>query len=87
MDAVNSTEAVVAGYSEGGSMATLFATTYPERTRGLILNGTQARWWKSEDFPYPTWSHAEYIAVIEKLEREGVTMEWLLGAGAGVSGR
>jgi class 3 adenylate cyclase len=84
MDAVGSREAVIAGYSEGGNMAMLFAATYPERTRGLILSGTQARWWSSEDFPYPAWSKAEYERIIDQLAREGVTDEWLFGAGAGI---
>ena len=34
MDATESREAVVMGYSDGGNMAALFAATYPERTRG-----------------------------------------------------
>jgi class 3 adenylate cyclase len=84
MDAAGSGEAVIAGYSEGGSMATLFATTYPQRTRGLILTGTQARWWRSDDFPYPVWSQAEYARIVEELEREGVTDEWLFGPGFGL---
>jgi class 3 adenylate cyclase len=86
MDAADSQEAVIAGYSEGGSMATLFATTYPKRTRGLILAGTQARWWHSDDFPYPVWSHAEYARIVEEFEREGVTDDWLFGSGAGFDG-
>ena len=65
-------------------MATLFATTYPERTRGLILTGTQARWWRSDDFPYPVWTQPEYARIVDQLEREGVTDEWLFGPGAGI---
>jgi class 3 adenylate cyclase len=84
MDATGSEQAVIAGYSEGGSMAMLFATTYPERTRGLVLTGTQARWWHSDDFPYPVWSWSDFVRIVESLEREGVTDEWLFGAGAGV---
>jgi class 3 adenylate cyclase len=85
MDAAGSEQAVIAGYSEGGNMAMLFAATYPERTRGLILGGTQARWWRSDDFPYPVWSREEYERVVADLEREGVTDEWLFGAGAGIA--
>jgi pimeloyl-ACP methyl ester carboxylesterase len=36
--------AVIAGFSEGGTMAAFFAATYPERTEGLILSGTFASW-------------------------------------------
>jgi hypothetical protein len=37
LDAVGSERAVVFGGHEGGSMATLYAATYPERTIGLVL--------------------------------------------------
>jgi pimeloyl-ACP methyl ester carboxylesterase len=39
MDAAGSERAVIFGYSEGGSMAALFAAADPERTIGLILYG------------------------------------------------
>lgn len=44
MDAAGSERATLFGYSEGGSMAALFAATYPERTAGLILYGTFPNW-------------------------------------------
>ena len=40
MDATGSDRAVVFGVSEGGPMAMLFAATYPDRTIGLVLYGT-----------------------------------------------
>jgi class 3 adenylate cyclase len=42
MDASGSERAALLGLSEGGPMSVLFATTYPERTRALILCGTYA---------------------------------------------
>lgn len=42
MDAAGSKRAALLGLSEGGPMSVLFATTYPERTRALILCGTFA---------------------------------------------
>ena len=39
MDAVGVQRAVIFGASEGGSLATLFAATHPERTRALIIFG------------------------------------------------
>jgi pimeloyl-ACP methyl ester carboxylesterase len=42
MDAADSERGVVFGISEGGPMAMLFAATYPDRTRGLLLFGTAA---------------------------------------------
>jgi pimeloyl-ACP methyl ester carboxylesterase len=43
MDAVGSERAALFGVSEGGAMSLLFAATYPERTRGLVLYGSYAR--------------------------------------------
>jgi pimeloyl-ACP methyl ester carboxylesterase len=40
LDAVGSEHAALLGLSEGGPMSALFAATYPERTRGLVLYGT-----------------------------------------------
>ena len=47
MDAVGCENAAVFGVSEGGAMSMLFAATYPQRTRALVLYGTYAH--------YPTW--------------------------------
>ena len=56
MDAVGSERAALFGYSEGGPMCALFAATYPERTRALVLYGTYAKRLRSEDYPWaPTW--------------------------------
>jgi pimeloyl-ACP methyl ester carboxylesterase/class 3 adenylate cyclase len=42
MDAAGSERAALVGFSEGGPMSVLFAATYPERTRALVLCGTYA---------------------------------------------
>jgi len=68
MDAAGSEEAALFGYSEGGPMATLFAATYPERTRALALYGTYAkRMNPDEDYPWAaTWEERQqYAAEIE----------------------
>jgi pimeloyl-ACP methyl ester carboxylesterase len=52
MDAAGSERAVVYGVSEGGCMACVFAATYPQRTRGLVLWGTMPRWVQTEDYPW-----------------------------------
>jgi class 3 adenylate cyclase len=44
MDAVGSERAVLLGTLGGGAMCGLFAATFPERTRGLILYGSFATW-------------------------------------------
>ncbi len=35
MDAAGADRAIIAGWSEGGTMAAFFAATYPERTEGI----------------------------------------------------
>ena len=42
MDAAGSKRAAMLGISEGGPMAAMFAATYPERTRALVLYGSFA---------------------------------------------
>src|SRR6059036_3765283 len=60
MDAAKSERAHIFGVSEGGSMACLFAATYPERTRSLLLYGTRPRWTRAADYPWgPTPEEAK----------------------------
>lgn len=40
LDAVGSKKAALMGISEGGVMSALFAASYPERTLGMIINGS-----------------------------------------------
>ena len=51
MDAVGWDRAIVYGLSEGGPLACLFAATYPERTDGLVLQGSCAKFIQSDDYP------------------------------------
>jgi class 3 adenylate cyclase len=44
MDAVGSECAALFGNSEGGAMSMLFAATYPERTRALVLYGSYSHY-------------------------------------------
>ncbi|MFW2389616.1 MAG: alpha/beta fold hydrolase [Polyangiales bacterium] len=52
LEACNSEQAIVVGFSEGGALAMLYAATYPERTRGLVLCGAFARMTKDHDYPF-----------------------------------
>lgn len=52
MDAAGSSRAALFGISEGGSMCTLFAATYPERTQALIICGSFAKRIWSPDYPW-----------------------------------
>jgi class 3 adenylate cyclase len=51
LDAVGSERTAILGVSEGGTMAALFAATYPDRTAALIAMGTFARRLKGPDYP------------------------------------
>src|SRR6476660_2480877 len=82
MDAAESERAFIWGNSESGCMACLFAATYPERTRGLILWGTMPRWVQTDDFPWG-FDPEEHRRIIGVLAEEGVTVEYLTGAGIG----
>ncbi len=59
MDAAASESAALLGYSEGGPMCVLFAATYPERTRALVLYGTYAkRCDPDDDYPWAPTAEA-----------------------------
>lgn len=60
LEAAGSREAILFGVSEGGPMCALFAATYPERTRGLIMFGTYAQRYWTTDYPWaPTREQRE----------------------------
>jgi class 3 adenylate cyclase/pimeloyl-ACP methyl ester carboxylesterase len=63
MDAVGSQRAAVLGSSEGGAMAILFAATYPERTRALVLYATFAQ------YPGLVRAPGQLEAAIARIER------------------
>jgi class 3 adenylate cyclase/predicted alpha/beta hydrolase len=83
MDALGTREAFVFGVSEGANMACLFAATFPQRTRGLIIWGGQARWVKTRDYPWGS-SREEKEREIQRLSENGIDLEYLLGPGAGL---
>ena len=88
MDAVGSERAHVFGPSEGGSMACLFAATYPSRTRSLILYGTAPRWTRAPDYPWQQ-TEEEQEALLAKHMAAGwdwdlTTPEWRRWLGAPV---
>ena len=63
MDAAGSDRAALFGYSEGGPMSALFAATYPDRTRALVLYGAYARRLRTDDYPWaPTWEDRQAAA-------------------------
>jgi pimeloyl-ACP methyl ester carboxylesterase/DNA-binding winged helix-turn-helix (wHTH) protein len=52
MDAVGSERAALCGVSEGGPMCSLFAATYPEKTRALVMMGTYAKRIRDAEYPW-----------------------------------
>jgi class 3 adenylate cyclase len=71
MDAIGSQRAAVFGTSEGGAMSILFAATYPERTRALVLYGTFAK------YPGLVRAPGQLEALIAQIERSWGTGETL----------
>ncbi len=69
LDAVGSESAALLGHSEGGSMSLLFAATYPERSRALILVGAFAKRLRSDDYPWAP-SLEERLETIAGVERD-----------------
>lgn len=51
MEAADSERAAIVGDTEGGSLAILFAATYPERTHSLVLINSLARSFRGPDYP------------------------------------
>lgn len=81
MDAVGSERASLFGVSEGGNMSTMFAASYPERVRSLVLFSCfPCRAWK------PDWPLGERRGDFEKLLTDievrwgdlGHLLEWLV---------
>ena len=76
MDAAGSERAHILGSSEGGNMACVFAATYPARTIGLLVWGSQARWTRTDDYPWGV-SMEDAIEEIEYAAEHGITDEYL----------
>lgn len=79
LDAVGSETTVLMGVSEGGPISILFAATYPERTRGLVLCGAEVKEETTDDWP---WGEATREEFEEWMDLEGVVARWGKGLGA-----
>jgi alpha/beta hydrolase family protein len=80
MDAAESESAAVCGVSEGGPMALLFAATYPERVRTLVIYGSLPRFVRGPNFPWAEPKHeylAEYEAAAAVWGTDENAREWL----------
>jgi class 3 adenylate cyclase len=79
MDAVGSSKAALIGVSEGGPMSMLFAATYPERTRALVLCGAEVCERTSDDWPWGDGTADEFEQSMRLLPER-----WGLGKGINV---
>jgi class 3 adenylate cyclase len=80
-DAAGIEQAVVVGLSEGGPLAVLFATAFPERVRSLVLWGTFARCLEAPDYTIGTDTGATnaFIDAIRANWGTGRSLEMFLG--------
>src|SRR5512133_1205632 len=67
LDAVGSENAALLGHSECSSMSVLFAATYPERSRALVLVGAFAKRLRTDDYPWAP-SLEERLATNEEVD-------------------
>jgi pimeloyl-ACP methyl ester carboxylesterase len=92
LDATGSRRALLVGFSEGGPLCVLYATSFPQRTQGLLLVGSFARWscapgyeigWSTEavdhlrDYIGRSWGTGETIrAIVESRASDPETITW-----------
>jgi pimeloyl-ACP methyl ester carboxylesterase/class 3 adenylate cyclase len=69
MDAAGIERASLFGVSEGGPMSLLFAASYPQRTRALVLCGSYAKRAWAPDYPFG-WNAERWDAVLGSFERK-----------------
>jgi len=61
MEAAGSESAVIFGGARGGAMSILFAATYPERVRALVLYASVAKTVRTADFPHGKSAHDQQV--------------------------
>jgi pimeloyl-ACP methyl ester carboxylesterase len=89
MDAVGAECPALFGVSEGGPMSMLFAATYPERVRSMVLYGTLPRF--APDPPDYLWGHtraqlAEMQEDVENHWGDGALADFFFGELADIPG-
>jgi class 3 adenylate cyclase len=83
MDAAGSEEAVLLALHEGARLAIVFAATYPERTRGLVLVDVLASGRKTADHPWGM-TREEIDAEVRAIRERWGTRAYFKEAWAGV---
>ena len=80
MQAVGSESATIFALSEGGPVSILFAATYPQKVKRLVLFGAMAKFWGNDDYP-----HMAHIKYMDKAI-ENVASNWGKGNFAALAG-
>ena len=77
LDAAGSETAALVGDAEGGPMAMMFAATYPQRIRALVLVNTFARLLRAPDYPIgmPEDAAERFLQIWERAWGTGVVLE------------
>lgn len=83
MDDVGIERANIFGVSEGGSMACLFAATFPQRVNSLLVWGAQARWIASPDHPWGQ-TQEEHDQMVATINDDWPSFDYLTGPGSGL---
>ena len=82
LDACGSKRAFLVGLADGGTLCAVFAATYPERTRGLVLWEPSVRWKWAPDYPWGTRPD-DWAAILERIRAGWGTREmaarWIRG--------
>jgi class 3 adenylate cyclase len=78
LDAVGSERAALMGVSEGGPMSILFAATYPERTRALVLCGAEVKEETTDEWP---WGEDTREGFEQSTDIDRVVERWGKGGG------
>ena len=84
MDDVGIKSANIFGVSEGGSMACLFAATYPERVESLLIWGAQARWIATRRSPLGADAGRSMKKCSQWLQDDWPSIAYIVGPGAGM---
>ena len=77
LDAAGSETAALIGDAEGGPMAMMFAASYPQRSRALVLVNTFARMLRAADYPIgmPEEAAERFLRIWERSWGTGVVLE------------
>jgi class 3 adenylate cyclase len=88
MDATDSQQAALFGFSEGGPISVLFAATHPQRVHSLILYGTLAGGPLEDDGS----ARARWLKLLTRIRLsidhwgEGMTIDWAAPSLCGIAG-